>query len=107
MTLTPTQARDRLLTLQRELATAIAANQAHRGDRITRFMLAGLTIQLRRWHRIVSDALAKPHKLEDVALFVGPNWRGSGIADLIDQSERHRNAWACPVEEDFSVGEAA
>jgi hypothetical protein len=103
--MTLSQIRDLLLTHKRDLETAIAANEAHEGDRITRTILDGLTRQLRRYLAAVTRDLQRLSPLDEgpfgLGGFWGENGKAPAIKDLIAQSELHRNAWARPVEEMF------
>jgi hypothetical protein len=91
--------RDRLLTLKRDLDTAIAANRAASGDD----QLDALNAKLERWRRFVMLGLEQQSRLIDTAASVGPNWHGPGIYDDIDMCARIRGERMPVVEESFRV----
>jgi hypothetical protein len=97
--MTPSAARDRLLTLKRDLDSAIAANRAASGDD----QLDALNAKLERWRRFVMLGLEQRSRLIDTATRVGPNWHVPGIYDDIDMCARIRGERMPVVEESFRI----
>jgi hypothetical protein len=74
-----------LLALAADIDACIAANETAKADRAGRYILDGLSDQLRRYR----VALSKMNT-EGALLYFGPNWHGPAVADLIQQSNWHR-----------------
>ncbi|HEX5182940.1 MAG TPA: hypothetical protein VFW19_07285 [Allosphingosinicella sp.] len=102
-------ARDLLLAHKRTLERAIAANEAHRGDRTSLPILTRLTARLRKYRAAVVRDLARPaaEGPYGTAGFWGENGKAPEIRALIRESARQREPFAEPVPEGFSIGEAA
>ncbi|HEY1604183.1 MAG TPA: hypothetical protein VGF77_01135 [Allosphingosinicella sp.] len=100
---------DLLLAHKRAVEGAVAANEAHRGDRTSALILARLTARLRKYHAAIVRDLARPivEGPYGTAGFWGENGKAPEIRALVRESARQREPFAERVPEGFSIGEAA